>query len=70
MSKVKVYLVIDANQRVRAAKRPQIKADEVAIAVNLVFPDTWGRVLQTVDVTVPDWAPTVEDLDGSAVRGG
>lgn len=60
MSVRKVYLVIDASGRVRAAKRPQIKVDEVAIAINLNFPDTWGRVIGTVAFDVPDFAPSVE----------
>lgn len=60
MSTLRVYLVVDATQKVRAAKRPQIRADEIAIAVNLKFPDTWGRVVSTVDVAVPDWTPEVE----------
>jgi hypothetical protein len=64
-TRMKVYLVIGADKRVRAARRPQVKDDEVAIAVNLTFPDTWGRVLQTIDIAVPDWAPTVE-VDGDA----
>jgi len=60
MSVQKVFLVIDATGRVRAAKRPQIRADEVAIQINLRFPDTWGRVIQALDVVVPDFAPTVD----------
>ena len=64
MSKQRVYLVIGADQKVRAAKRPQIRADEVAVAINLTFPDTWGRVLPTsIDVTVPDFAPEVEGAE-------
>jgi hypothetical protein len=60
MSIQRVYLVISADGRVRAAKRPQIRTDEVAIAINLQFPDTWGRVVQTLDVTVPDFTPRAE----------
>lgn len=58
MSTQRVYIVIGADRRVRAAKRPQIREDEVAIAVNLKFPDTWGKVISTIDVTVPDFAPS------------
>lgn len=64
-TRMKVYLVISADKRVRAAKRPQIQPDEVAIAINLTFPETWGGVLKTIDVTVPDWAPAVEVEGGS-----
>lgn len=56
----RVYLVIGADQRVRAAVRPQIRADEIAIALDLKFPDTWGRVVQKLDVTIPDFTPTAE----------
>lgn len=57
MSVQRVYLVIGADQKVRAAKRPQIRLDEIAIAINLRFPDHWGHVVQTIDITVPDFAP-------------
>ena len=60
MSVQRVFLVIDAAGRVRAAKRPQIRADEVAIQINLRFPDKWGRVVQALDLEVPDFAPTAE----------
>jgi hypothetical protein len=53
MSTQRVYLVVSADRRVRAAKRPQIRMDEVAIAINLRFPDTWGSVIETIDVDVP-----------------
>lgn len=56
----KVYLVIGADRKVRVARRPQIRDDEIAIAINLTFPDTWGRVVSNVDITVPDFAPDVE----------
>lgn len=60
-----VYLVIGADKRVRVAVRPQIRADEVAIAIRLRFPDDWGRVVSTVDLIVPDFVPVV-DLDEEA----
>lgn len=59
MSLETVYLVISADKKVRAAKRPQIRADEVAIAIRLRYPDGWGRTVQTIDVEVPDFAPQV-----------
>jgi hypothetical protein len=68
MSVQRVYLVIGADKRIRAAKRPQIREDEVAIAVNLRFPDTWGRIIDTIEINIPDFAPAVEDLDGGAVQ--
>lgn len=62
MSKQVVYLVIGADQSVRASKRPQIKRHEIAIKVNLTFPDTWGRVVpgREINIDVPDFTPTIE----------
>jgi len=61
MSRVKHYLVIRADRTVRVTKRtPRLAADEVAIPINLTFPDHWGRVLtDAIDITVPDFAPEV-----------
>jgi len=56
----RVYLVIGADRRVRAAKRPQIRADEVAIAINIRYPDNWGRVIETIDVAAPELVTDVE----------
>lgn len=49
-----VYVVVRANGEVRAAKRPRLASDEIAIAVNLTFPDGWGRVTQAIDVDMPE----------------
>lgn len=58
-----VYLVIGADKSVRAAIRPRLSADEIAITVRLRFPDTWGRVQSgVVDVEVPDFAPSVASV--------
>jgi hypothetical protein len=57
----RVYLVISADRRVRAAKRPQIRGDEVAIQINLHYPDRWGKVVHTIDLAVPDFAPARVD---------
>lgn len=64
MSVQKVYLVITADRNVRAAKRPRIAPDEVAVAINLTFPDTWGRVIATLDIGVPDFAPEATAVVG------
>jgi hypothetical protein len=66
MSKQRVFLVIGADKRIRAAKRPQLRVDEIAIAIDLQFPDTWGRVITAIEVAVPDFAPTVAVPDVSA----
>jgi hypothetical protein len=60
MSVKRVYLVIGADRSVRAAVRPRLGCDEVAISINLRFPDTWGRVIQVLDVDVPDFTPDAE----------
>lgn len=59
MSVMKVFLVVDAARRVRAVKRWSPRVDEVAIVLNLRFPDTWGHPVQMVDLVVPDFAPVV-----------
>jgi len=60
---LRVYLVVDADKRVRASRRPQIKPNEVAIAVDLRFPNTWEKTVATVSADVPDFAPTVLGTD-------
>lgn len=56
-----VYLVISADKSVRAAVRPRVAADEIAITVRLRFPDNWGRVQAgVIDIDIPDFAPTVQ----------
>jgi hypothetical protein len=54
-----VYLVVRSDGDVRVAKRPRVAPDEVAIAVQLTFPDGWGKVVKTIDVTMPE-PPTAE----------
>lgn len=66
-----VYLVIGADKSVRAVTRLRLADDEVAIAVRLRFPDTWGRVLPgTIDITVPDFTPTAQLVEDGAAREG
>lgn len=56
-----IYLVIRADRTVRAAKRPRLMADEIALKINLDFPATWGKVLtDEVTLTVPDFTPEVK----------
>lgn len=70
MSVERVYLVIGADRKVRAAKRPQIRADEVAIAINIRYPDSWGRVIETIDVTAPELVTDVEPVGSSGSSSG
>lgn len=65
-----VYLIIRADRYMRLGKRPpRLGVDEVAIRLNVAFPDDWGRILTEQDVTValPDFTPTVT-LDGIEER--
>jgi len=57
-----VYLVIRADRSVRAVRRPRLAADEIAIPVRLVFPDSWGRIASAAAITfdVPDFTPAVD----------
>jgi hypothetical protein len=60
MSKTTYYLVIRADRSVRVGKRPRVMADEVAIKVELEFPNHWGRVLtDPILIKVPDFTPEV-----------
>jgi len=70
MSVERVYLVIGADRRVRAAKRPQIRSDEVAIAINIRYPDTWGRVIDTIDVAAPELVTDVEPAEAAGSSSG
>lgn len=60
-----VYLVVRSDGAVRAAKRPRIGSDEIAIAVTLNFPTGWGSVTSAVTVDMPE-PPTV--VDGPEVQ--
>lgn len=55
----RIYLVIRADRSVRVAKRPRLCADEIAVEINLSFPEVWGTVVSTMDINVPDFAPVV-----------
>lgn len=66
MARIIAYLVIGADKTIRASKRPQIKPEEIAIKINLNFPDNWGRVAkQEITIDVPDFAPTIEQGEPS-----
>jgi hypothetical protein len=51
-----VTLVIGADRSVRVGKRPRIQPWEVAVRLHLHFPDSWGRTIGSLDITVPDFA--------------
>lgn len=54
------YLVIRADRTMRVAKRPRLSWDETAIKLNVVFPDGWGKVSGELDMTLPEFTPTIE----------
>lgn len=60
---VTVWLVIKSDMSTRLARgrsggQPQLRHDEVAIRINLIFPRSWASVIGTMDVSVPDNMPT------------
>lgn len=55
-----MFLVIRSDRTCRVAKKPRIAGDEIAIPVDLHFPDTWGHVLdERITLHVPDFVPEV-----------
>jgi hypothetical protein len=61
----RVYLVISPGKDVRVAKRPRVGPHEVAVAINLTFPDSWGQIIGTLSVDVPDFAPVTIEGDAA-----
>jgi hypothetical protein len=60
MARQRMFLVVRSDRTCRVVKKPRIAADEVAIPLELVFPDTWGTVLnERITLTVPDFVPEV-----------
>lgn len=64
MTRQAMFLVVRSDRTVRVAKKPRIAADEVAIPLDLHFPDWWGTVLdQRISIHVPDFVPEVVHAD-------
>lgn len=61
-----VYLVVRSDGDVRVAKRPRVATDEIAVAINLTFPEGWGQITHAIDVQMPEppVAAEVEATDG------
>lgn len=55
-----VYLVVRADRTYRVAKKPRTTLDEVCVKINLTFPDSWGRTVAEVDLTMPEMVPHVD----------
>lgn len=62
----RVYLVIGADRTVRVSRaakhRLSIRPDQVAIPIDLTYPERWGRVLDInpLSITVPDFVPDID----------
>lgn len=69
MAKQIVYLVVRYDGEIRAAKRPRIASDEIAVAVTLNFPPGWGKVTQQIEIQMPE-PPTVTDAEGQVNGDG
>lgn len=69
MAKQIVYLVIRSDGEVRAAKRPRISADEIAVAVTLNFPSGWGQVTEQIEIQMPA-PPVVVEAEGQVTTDG
>ena len=65
MTKQVAYLIVRADRTVRAkvfARRPTVRADEIAFRITLNFPDGWGRIVEGPELNMPD-APTLEGVE-------
>jgi hypothetical protein len=62
----RVYLVIGADRSVRISRatrhRLSIRPDQVAVPIDLTYPERWGRVLDAnpLSITVPDFVPEID----------
>lgn len=59
-----VYLIVRADGTVRAkiyARRPNLRADEIAFKITLNFPDGWGRIFVGPELDMP----AVPTMDGA-----
>lgn len=58
------YLILRADGEARLTKRfpRQIGADEVAVRVKVTWPESWGRMIKTIEVGMPG-PPTIDDTE-------
>ena len=56
----RIFLVIRADRSMRFAKKPRLAWDEIAVGINVTFPEGWGKVIGNIDITAPDFDPTIE----------
>jgi hypothetical protein len=55
---IKRFLIVASNGECRVTRRrPQLSLNEFAFEVNVTVPDSWARVLGSVDIELPE-APT------------
>jgi hypothetical protein len=61
MTTEQFFLILGADHTARVTKRlPKLRYDETAVRVKVNYPDGWGKISGTVEVTVPDDLPTME----------
>jgi len=58
-------LVIRADRSVRIARKPRFGPDEVGVRINITFPGGWGTTVGEIDITAPDFQPTIEYVEVS-----
>ena len=60
----KLFLVVDAQGEARLVKRAAyIRANEAGFELRIQIPDSWGKVIGSIDITVPEPpSVTAEDL--------
>ncbi len=78
----RVFLVVKADRSLRLLKvprntwspgawRPKLAQDEVAMAIEVRFPKTWGRVLDgQVTIDVPSAVPAIEAVGEPLTASG
>jgi hypothetical protein len=61
-------LVIRADRSVRVARKPRLAQDEIGIRLKIAFPEGWGTIIDTIEITAPDFQPAVAlaDAEGDA----
>lgn len=60
MKTKRAFLVVRADGSLRVVTRtPNLRDDEVAVQLNIKYPEGWGRHISTIDVNLPG-PPTAE----------
>ena len=59
MASQRYFLVIKSDRDVRIAKKPRLAWDEVAVQIDVEFPEQWGKVIGNIRVDAPEFDPTI-----------